>query len=103
MMTNEEIQLVADQVLQVSLGESGFDHAEVSAGEDHSGERAIFVTAHFREGAGITDGGASLNARVHLMNALQDKGENRFPYLRFSYADDVPPLGEDEHIETARG
>lgn len=99
MLNEEQIKVVADEVLRQTLGSSGYDHAEVSVREDHSGEESIFVTAHFRTGSHVRSGAASLDARVGLIEAMQERGERRFPYIDLFFPDDEFP--EDAGVAEA--
>ena len=99
-MTTEEVRVLADQVLNETLGSSGFARSTVEAGVDHDGDKALFVTAHFKPRSGVTAGKASLDAMSGLRTSLLDKGEDRFPYLDYDYPDDERPVADevaDEH------
>ncbi|AWN49737.1 hypothetical protein DK419_28210 [Methylobacterium terrae] len=93
-MTESEILAIADDVLTRHLAASGYERAELRAGYDHGDDPALLFTAHFKPGAGVTGGAESSAAQVALRMTLLDKGEERFPYLRLIYADDL--VGEDD-------
>ena len=97
-MTETEILAIADEVLTRHLAASGYERAELRAGYDHGDDPALLFTAYFKPGAGMTGGAESSAAHVALRMTLLEKGEERFPYLRFIYADDF--VGdEDDEIE----
>lgn len=93
-MTENEIRNVANEVLREALGPHGFEHADVHPAANHDGEPSLFVTAHFRPRAGVTDGAASTRALSSLRLRLLDLGEDRFPYIRYEYPDDEVLIDE---------
>lgn len=80
-MNDEQVAAVANETLRLRLGPLGLDRVEVSSGEDHDGDPALFFTAHFRRGSEVPTGAILLDALGALHQALQKKGEHRFPYL----------------------
>jgi hypothetical protein len=93
-MTDQEIRQVANEVLRETLGPHGFESADVRPAPDFDGEPSLYVTAHFRPQAGVTSGEASTRALSVLRKRLLDRGEERFPYIRYDYPDDEV-LGDD--------
>ncbi|HLH11744.1 MAG TPA: hypothetical protein VKV77_07700 [Methylovirgula sp.] len=91
MLTEPEVQAVAQRILREKLGPFGFSEARVNAGLDHDGEPALFVDAIFQPNAPNIGGRASSEALVALRNALLEKDEERFPYLLLRYPDDEFP------------
>lgn len=89
MLTVDQVQGIANDILTGTLKPVGFLRAEVSAGRDDIGEPAFFVRARFGPGAGPTPGKLSSKALSDLRSSLLEKGEDRFPYIEFSFADDV--------------
>lgn len=87
-MTGDEIHRIANEVLRETLGPHGFAHAEVRPAPDFDGEPSLYVTAHFKPQAGVTNGEASTRALSSLRKRLLDQGEERFPYIRYDYPDD---------------
>ncbi|GJE60206.1 hypothetical protein [Methylobacterium trifolii] len=90
MLTLTEITETADEVLRAALGPYGFVQSEVVDDRDVDGEDAVRVTARFKPGSGPANGKAALEALTTLHDALRGKGEERFPFLRYDYADDEP-------------
>lgn len=101
MLTLEQITDIADQVLRSTLGGSGYDKVEVRTGLDHEGEPSLFLTAHFKPAAGVTNAKLALDARVALWTALRERNDERFPYIRFVYPDDLSPVDDGDHEEAA--
>jgi hypothetical protein len=99
-MTEDQIARVADDVLRPLLGPLGLENVEVSARQDHDGEPALFISAHYREGSKVPKGTVLLKALGVLHEALRASGEERFPYLdhRFAHDEDFEQeeLGDDE-------
>lgn len=93
-MTEAEIRKVANEVLRETLGAHGFEQADVRPVPDFAGEPALYVTAHFKPQAGVTNGEASTRALSSLRRRLLDAGEERFPYIWYDYPDDEV-LGDD--------
>jgi hypothetical protein len=93
-MTETEILAIADEVLTRHLAASGYERAELRAGYDHDDDPALLVTAHFKPGSEAAGGAESNAAHVALRMTLLGKGEERFPYLRFIYVDDL--IGDED-------
>lgn len=87
-MTESEIRTIANEILSVTLGTSGYEHVEIRPGYDHSGDPSLFVKAVFKPGSGVTDGGRLNRANADLRQKLLQMGEDRFPYLDVEYPDD---------------
>ncbi|GGK41675.1 hypothetical protein [Salinarimonas ramus] len=81
-MTDEEIRRLVEPILRKHLGPFGFETAEVVSGRDHDGDPAIFVRAHYRPSDPKAAGKARIHASIAIADALSDRGEERYPYLR---------------------
>jgi hypothetical protein len=99
MLANQAVKSIADEVLRATLGPSGFERSDVREDVDSDGEPALFITARFKHGVGATDGKAALAALTNLRAALQQHGEERFPFLRFDYPDDEIPSAAAEDFQ----
>jgi hypothetical protein len=88
MLTAAALQEIAKDVLTRVLGKHGFDRAEIRFGEDHDGAQAILVDVYFREGSSAPPGDATIDAISGLAEALEDRGETRFPYLQPHFVGD---------------
>jgi hypothetical protein len=93
-MTEDEIHRIANEVLRETLGPHGFQSADIRPAPDFDGEPSLHVTAHFKPQAGVTNGEASTRALSTLRRRLLERGEERFPYIRYDYPDDEV-LGDD--------
>ncbi|MCJ2078299.1 hypothetical protein MKK70_17525 [Methylobacterium sp. E-041] len=93
-MTEQELTTLANDILRDVLAPHGFEHADMIAGSDHDGEPSLVVIAHFKSDAGVTDGAVSTKALSRLRQGLLDRGETRFPYIRYDYPGDEV-LGDD--------
>ncbi|SFV08166.1 hypothetical protein SAMN02799631_04672 [Methylobacterium sp. 174MFSha1.1] len=98
-MTETEILAIADEVLTRHLAASGYERAELRAGYDHDDDPALLFTAYFKPGSEAAGGAESSAAQVALRMTLLGKGEERFPYIRFIYADDFAGDDDDEDDE----
>jgi hypothetical protein len=87
-MTEDEIRGLADRVLSQTLGAYGYESVEVSSALDHDEAPALFVTASLKPGSGIIRGEIFAAAHGALSQALLERGETRFPYLRMRHPDD---------------
>lgn len=99
LLANEAVRSIADDVLRATLGASGFERSDVREGVDSDGEPALFITARFKRGVGAADGKAAMSALTGLRAALQQHGEERFPFLRFDYPDDEIPTADPEDFQ----
>lgn len=92
-MTKDDVRVLADEVLRPILGPAGFTSADVEERENHAGEDAFFVKVHFAPGSVVTEGRAYNDAQMSVWTALKTRGEQRFPYLEWTYPED--PDDED--------
>lgn len=100
MLTHEQINHVADEVLRAKLGSYGFDHSDVADDVDFDGVDAVRITAHFRSGAELADGSLVIAAVTTLRTSLRQQGEERFAFVRYDYPDDdVPVLSADDFVQ----
>lgn len=99
MLTHDEIARIADEVLRATLGPLGYERAYVTDALDVDGEPSIQVVAHFRRGVLPADGKSALDALTQLRTELHERGEERFPFLRYDYPDDeIPALSPEEFL-----
>lgn len=100
MLTHEQINHLADEVLRAKLGSYGFDHADVVEDVDLDGAEAVQITAHFLPGAEPADGSSMLAAVTRLRATLRKQGEERFAFMRYDYPDDdVPGISADDFAQ----
>ena len=95
MLPTEKVRETVDQILTTQLGES-FEHAEIRIGEDHSGDKALFIKAFFKPRALFPSGRVSNHAATQLRFRLLDQGDERFPYLNMGYPPESPRVRLDE-------
>ena len=73
------------KLLKDKFAQYRFERVDVRAGEDHSGDPALFIDAYY----GLSD--TPLDARLisHTLTELRDlllkMGEKRFPYVRHHF------------------
>src|SRR4051794_25733383 len=96
-MNTDQVAAVAESVLRRRLGPAGLDHVEVTAGHDHDGDPALFVTAYYKPGSGVPSGEILSGSHGALHEALQKQGEERFPYLNHRFGNDDG--FEDEELQ----
>ncbi len=94
-MTKDDVRVLADQVLQPILGPVGFMSADVEERENHAGEDAFFVKVHFAPGSTVADGWTYTDALMGVREALLARGEQRFPYLQWTYPEDPNDYGPE--------
>jgi hypothetical protein len=79
--TNAAVQ----EFLRRRLNQYGFERADVHAGEDHSGDPALFIDAYYR----LTNEPLERELLVHLLTELRglllNRGERRFPHMRHHF------------------
>lgn len=77
------------------FGNAAIENIDVRAGEDHTGESALFVTIYLRAAQKRMSGSRLLDAIAAASTALREIDDERFPYVTF-----LAP--EDEHAEDTR-
>jgi hypothetical protein len=87
-MTEDEIRSLADHVLRQTLGAYGYESVDVSSALDHDEAPALFVTARLKPGSPMVRGEFFAAAHGALSQALLERAETRFPYLRMWHPDD---------------
>ena len=85
-MKEDDVRALADAVLKPILGSAGFTSSDVEARRDHDGEDSLFVIVHFSPDAAVASGRTYLDAQVAMADALVERGEHRFSYLEYDYA-----------------
>ena len=99
-MKENEVRILADAVLTPILGLAGFLTSDVKARTDHHGEEALYVTLHFRSDAEVASGKAYIHASEAVLDALLERGEHRYPYLKYDYPDGGE-AGDPEDLRAA--
>lgn len=89
-MTRDKLTETVRQALRDALGATVVDHVDVTEGQDHDGDPALFVTVRYRLGTDTVDQTAALNT---VRDRLLAAGEERFSYIIHVYPDD--PLADD--------
>lgn len=88
-----------EEALRKVLGSFGLDHVELTAGFDHDGEAAVFVTAVLKPDTRLIPGEVSASANVAVAQAMENAGDDRLSYLYIRRPDDQRP--SDEKSKTA--
>lgn len=83
----DKVREAITRTLREKLGLHGFRDATVTAGPDHVGDPALFVIAHFDLVPEPLDLGITVGIIGDLRDALDDIGEDRFPYTTFDFHD----------------
>jgi hypothetical protein len=87
----EEIRKIAEQALRDAIGHIGLDRVLVESGFDHDGEPALFIDAILTPKTPLLSGATANSALWSLRSALTNRGDLRFPYLKFKHPDDEYP------------
>jgi phenylalanyl-tRNA synthetase alpha subunit len=96
-MARDKLTEIVKKALLDALGAKALDRVEVTEGNDHDGEPALFVTVHYRPGIDTVDQTAALSS---VRDGLRTAGEDRFPYMNHVYPDD--PLASDDDVNDVR-
>lgn len=96
MMREADVKALAGDIFAQTLEPSVLDRIEVAQGIDHDGDPAFYVTVHFKAGTGVDGATASSSAQTSLRRELLERGEERFPYLRYRFPGDQILRSEDE-------
>jgi hypothetical protein len=81
-----EVKAAIQNLLQQRMDRFGFDRAEVNAGEDHTGDPALFIDAFYHLTKQPVDTTAILRLLTEIRKLLvQQMGEARFPYIRHHF------------------
>ena len=89
MLTIEEISRLADKVLGDALRGDGYNRVSVRADVDHEDVPALFIEAILKEKTPAVSGEVYSKALSVLRDALLERDEARFPYLRLVHPDDA--------------
>ncbi len=95
-MNKKDVKSLADDVLPPLLRTAGLVNTDVEEGQDEEGEDSLFITLHFKPGARSTGGRVLPRAQVALREALEERGDLRFPHFNYDYPDDPAPFDEYE-------
>jgi len=89
MLSEREIEQIADGVLKQALAGYGYESVVVRSGVNVEDEPALFVDAILQEGIPSLPGRVVGTAGVALRRELLRRDEPRFPYLRMFRPDDT--------------
>lgn len=87
-----------EEALRKALGSFGLDHVELTAGFDHDGEPAVFVTAVLKPDNRLMPGEVSASANVALAQLMENVGDERLSYLYIQRPDDERPVDETSAV-----
>lgn len=79
---------VLTEIIRKQFDGSALDEIKIHSGIDHAGEQALFVNVRLKEGKKRLTPEKSVDLHLVMRDALQDIGDDRFPYLTFSAPDD---------------
>ncbi|MBB6306916.1 hypothetical protein [Xanthobacter tagetidis] len=82
MLGDAELKQLIGPILRKQLARSGFESFDLETGEDHDGDPALFIIAHFGASREI-DASAVIESTSRIRERLREKGDPRLPYLRF--------------------
>ncbi len=80
-----EIAKLIVRTVQESMQPFGLKSVDVRAGEDHDGDRVIFVEAHYDLSQTPIDTMVMAELISILRGRLWDAGERRFPHIRHNF------------------
>ena len=98
-MTRDDVRTLADEVLKPILGSVGFAYSDVIERADSVGENALYVTVHMAPDAEYRPSFRYSDALMAIQDALVDRGESRFAYLKYDFPSDPPTSAEDDPDE----
>lgn len=84
-MTEEDIRSVADRVLNEHLAALGYRGVDVQFERDQDGDEAIDLTVRIGVPAERIASVPMLAVAGAMRQAFLDRGEERFPYVSYSY------------------
>lgn len=79
-----EAERAISSVVNAVIGQSEIESVRVNAAEDHTGEQALYVWIKLNNGRARPSGAESIRLVKAMLDALQDTGDDRFPYVSFS-------------------
>jgi hypothetical protein len=83
---NLEVKNAIINLLRQQMDRYGFERADVSAGQDHSGDAALFIDAFYHLSKQPLETDAMLRVLTEIRNLLVYKlGEARFPHIRHHF------------------
>jgi hypothetical protein len=94
------IRSTIEDVASRNLGAGTFECVTIREDVDHAGDDALFVDISMKLANRRLSSEESVKMRVDVSNALLSMGEGRFPYLTFSYPDDVPAIDDLRETES---
>ena len=95
-MTRDDVQALAGEILPPILGPVGFASHDVVERENNVGEDSFYVIVHMTPEAGYVKSPAFTDALVAIQDALAERGERRFAYLKYDFPSDPPPSADDD-------
>ena len=81
------------QLLRDRLSPYGLADLAIRPGEDHGGDRVLFIDAWYELSGEPVDPAVTLRTRIELRRRLLEVGEDRFPHLRHHFAESQKVVG----------
>ena len=92
-MTEHDIRSVADRVLNEHLASLNYQGVDIRFERDQDDEEGIGITAHLGVPAERIASVPMLVVAGAMRQALLDRGEERFPYVSYSYGAEMASNG----------
>lgn len=90
-MTENEIRPVADGVLREHLAAFGYRGVSVRVEPDQDGNAAIGISAQIKSPPDSIEKLPLLAVAGAMRRALLERGEDRFPYVSYTYPTETSP------------
>jgi len=81
---DEAAERAISSVINHLIGKSEVDSVRVYSADDHTGEPALHVLIDWTNKNARPSGAESIRVVKAMLDALQDIGDDRFPYVNFS-------------------
>ena len=95
-MTRDDVHAVAQELLPTILGPVGYASLDVVERENSVGEDSFYVTVNMTPEDGYVRSPAFGDALMAMQDALLERGERRFAYIKYDFPSDPPPSADDE-------
>jgi hypothetical protein len=84
----DEVVNAIHEIVEGEIGRYALERINIEVANDHDGEPSIWIATHHRPSTEPVQMAALARVISRIRERLLELGEERFPYVRYQFADD---------------
>lgn len=89
----DEVVNAIHEIVEAEIGRYSLERINIEVANDHDGEQALWIATHHRPSNEPVQMAALARVASRIRQRLLELGEERFPYVRYQFADDQRVAG----------